>query len=152
MRSTKPLAALFTRVATTDNTLASRSVGPLPQAVANLAGSWEGTLYLTDADIGIRFALVQGGTADDPAAVGQLAFAGGEEAPAAVQLLEASATTYVALVGPYIDPVTAMETVTVLEGRVTGDRLYGTYRARAVSGGHAIEGRFVAVRSQRAAA
>ena len=146
MRSIPPLATPITRAAA-----GRSSVGSVPQVVANLAGLWEGTLFSADADIGIPFSLRHDDTAEG-AAVGQLAFTGRVSGPADDHLLEASATTYVALVGPYYDPAAAEEVVTVLEGRTAGDRLYGTYCARPVSGAHATEGRFVAVRSRRAAA
>lgn len=124
---------------------------PAPQVVANLSGLWKGTLFGAGDDAETPFSLHQERERAEGAVVGQLAFTGSQAAPANVQLLEASATTYVALVGPYYDPKSNAEMVTVLEARTTGDRLYGTYSVRPLSGGRAAQGRFVAVRSARAA-
>jgi hypothetical protein len=124
---------------------------PAPQAVEGLTGTWTGTLVLSGEGTGIPFSLQQGGCAAEGDAAGRLDFTGTAGARVEVQLLEASATTYVALVGPYQDPATNAELVTVLEARRAGDRLYGTYRVRPVDGGRATEGRFEAVRSERAA-
>ena len=124
---------------------------PAPQVMANLSGLWQGTLFRAGDEAETPFSLHQERERTEGAVVGQLAFSGSEAAPANVQLLEASATTYVALVGPYYDPTSNAEMVTVLEARTTGDRLYGTYSVRPVTGGRAAQGRFVAVRSARAA-
>ena len=124
---------------------------PTPQVMDDLSGIWTGTLVLSGENEGTPFSLQQGGCAAEGDAAARLAFTGAGVAPAEVQLLEASATTYVALVGPYQDPATNIELVTVLEARRAGDRLYGTYRVRPVTGGRATEGRFEAVRSGLAA-
>lgn len=122
-----------------------------PQVIEGLSGTWTGTLVGSGEREGTPFSLQQGGCDAGGDATGRLAFPGAEVAPAEVQLLEASATTWVALVGPYQDPATNAELVTVLEARRAGDRLYGTYRVRPVGGGRATEGRFEAVRSELAA-
>ena len=124
---------------------------PAPAVMATLAGLWNGKLFLAGEEEGTPFSLLQDGCASEGEAVGRLAFTGTEATPAEIQLLEASATTYVALVGPYHDPASNAEMLTVLEARRAGNRLYGTYRARPVRGGRATEGRFVAVRSDLAA-
>lgn len=131
-------------------TLPPARIAPAPPVMARLAGVWNGTLYHADAAGGTPFSLLQEDTVDG-AVVGRLAFTGTRMRVADVQLLEASATTYVALVGPYYDPAADAQMVTVLEGRTAGDRLYGTYRVQPVTGGRATEGRFVAMKSQRAA-
>ena len=121
-----------------------------PQVMDDLSGIWTGTLVLSGEREGTPFSLQQGGCAADGDAVGRLDFRDAAGARAEVQLLEASATTYVALVGPYQDPATHTELLTVLEARRAGNRLYGTYRVRPVTGGRATEGRFEAVRSEAA--
>ena len=156
MRSTIPLAHLLSACAAPSRYAAQAAYAArraassrVPQALANLAGIWHGRLLGDGAGGGTPFSLLQG-DADDAGVVAQVAFAGAATAP--VQLLEASATTYVALVGPYRDARSGREVVTVLEGRRVGDRLHGTYRAQPLSGGPATVGRFVAHRSCLAAA
>ena len=123
-----------------------------PPAMRDLSGLWQGTVFREGETSGTPFSLVQDGDDRSPhAVVGRLAFTGAEAAPANVQLLEASATTFVALVGPYRDPASNAEVVTVFEARRAGDRLYGTYRARPTTGGRATDGHFVATRSALAA-
>lgn len=125
-----------------------------PQVMDDLSGIWTGTLVLSGENEGTPFSLQQGECAAQSGMTGRLDFTGTEGAPAEVRLLEASATTYVALVGPYHDPATNVELLTVLEARRAGDRLYGTYRVRPATGGRATtttEGRFEAVRSELAA-
>ena len=120
-----------------------------PQVMDDLSGVWTGTLVLSGENEGTPFSLQQGGCATEGGVTGRLDFTGTQGAPAEVKLLEASATTYVALVGPYQDPATNAELLTVLEARRAGDRMYGTYRVRPVTGGRATEGRFEAIRTER---
>ena len=127
-------------------------VCPAPPVMRGLSGLWQGTVFRAGESAGTPFSLLQ--EADDRSpdgVVGRLAFTGADDAPANVQLLEASATTFVALVGPYRDPASNAEVVTVLEARRAGDRLYGTYRAHPTTGGRVTDGHFVATRTALAA-
>lgn len=152
MRSTVPLSILLSACAAPSRYTAGRvAATAVPRVLEQLAGVWNGRLQGCDSDAGTPFALLQGGTEGSPI-VGQFAFTGSPGRPAPVQLLEASAATYVALVGPYVDPATDAQVVTVIEARMAGDRLHGTYRTQPLSGGPATTGRFVAARSQLAAA
>lgn len=152
MRPTAPFAIqLVDRETTYVRDGGQGAMCPAAQVMASLSGLWSGTLFVTGEDEGTPFSLHQGGCATEGDVVGRLAFTGTQRAPAEVQLLEASATTYVALVGPYHDPASNAQMLTVLEARRTGDRLYGTYRVRPVMGGRTTEGRFVAIRSGLAA-
>jgi len=126
---------------------------PAPQVMSNLSGLWKGTLISAADDAETPFSLHQEKEQTEGAVIGRLAFAGPQPASADVQLLEASATTYVALVGPYYDPASNAEMVTVLEARTNGDRLYGTYSVRpSIGGRRTAQGRFVATRSSSSAA
>jgi hypothetical protein len=151
MRPNVPLAIRLATHAVKIHDGARSAMCPTPQVIDGLSGIWTGTLVLSGEKEGTPFSLQQGGCAVEGDAAGRLDFTDAAGAAAEVQLLEASATTYVALVGPYQDPATNAELVTVLEARRAGDRLYGTYRVRPVTGGRATEGRFEAVRSELAA-
>ena len=52
---------------------------------------------------------------------------------AGVRLLEAGDRAFVALIGPYFDPVEGMMVVTVLEGAFEPGRLSGTFHTRRYS-------------------
>ena len=151
MRPNVPLAIRLATHAVKFRDGGRQAMCPTPQVIDDLSGIWTGTLVLSGEEGGTPFSLQQGGCAAEGDVAGRLDFTGAAGAAAAVQLLEASATTYVALVGPYQDPATNAELVTVLEARRAGDRLYGTYRVRPLTGGRATEGRFEAVRSKLAA-
>lgn len=151
MPPTVPLAIQLTAYAAGQRGAERVDTCPAPQVMRSLSGLWQGTLFRSGEEGKTPFSLLQEGDRARSAVVGRLAFTGTQVAPADVQLLEASATTYVALVGPYYDPTSNAEMVTVLEARRAGDRLYGTYRARPVTGGRSTEGHFVALRSPLAA-
>ena len=151
MQPTVPLAIELATQSVNNRDGGRPAMCSTPQVMNDLSGVWTGTLFLSGEEGGTPFSLQQGGCVAEGDSAGRLAFTGTRVAPAEVQLLEASATTYVALVGPYQDPASNAEMVTVLEARRAGDRLYGTYRVRPVTGGRATEGRFVAVRSGLAA-
>ncbi|HET7458069.1 MAG TPA: hypothetical protein VFJ74_10465 [Gemmatimonadaceae bacterium] len=144
--------------------------------VSSVAGVWDGVLYFDGGESGVAFSLLQNALAPTVAStsrapsssaaardtvVGHVAFAASDDAVAApVHILEASATTYVALVGPYHDAGFDAPVVMVLEGRRSGDRMWGNFRVRPSApnepapdaGGRAIDGCFVAVKAMRAAA
>jgi hypothetical protein len=151
----RPIVPLPIQFATPDATIGDRARSPMcpaPQAIEGLSGVWSGTLFLGGNEEGTPFSLRQGDEQCEGPVVGRLAFTGTKVPPADVQLLEASATTYVALVGPYYDPASNAQMLTLLEARKAGDRLYGTYRVRPVAGGRTREGRFVATKSAALAA
>ena len=151
-----PLSVLrSTFAAPTRELPARRSALAVPQLVASFAGVWEGTLYPDGSDEGAPFSLLHGVALDASrgGVIGHVAFPGRDDSVAAdVRLLEASATTYVALVGPYYDAAVNAQVVTLLEARRVGDRMTGSYRVRPVAGGRCVDGHFVAMRSRRAAA
>lgn len=136
----------------------------VPHAVSGMAGVWDGALYPNDGRAAASFSLLQSVSADAArgagGVIGRVAFPGRDDSVAAdVRLLEASATTYVALVGPYYDAAADAQVMLLLEARRSGDRMWGTYRVRRTteSGGRVadercVDGRFVAVRSRHVAA
>lgn len=168
MRPALPVVLLPTGATTPAHEPARRQPAAYvaPSLALSFAGVWDGALYADESGASVAFSLMQNGagpqprsaSADDGAAqnpiVGRAAFAGRDDAvAAAVRLLEASATTYVALVGPYYDAAADAQVVTLLDGRRSGERMWGTFRTRPVAGGAAaVEGRFVAVKTLRAAA
>lgn len=132
-----------------------RAAVMVPLPLSGFAGVWEGALYRDGSAVGLPFSLLQSVVADASGSggVGHVAFPGRDDSVAAdVTLLEASATTYVALVGPYYDATLDAQVVMLLDARRAGDRMTGTYRVRVVAGGHCVDGHFVAVKSRRAAA
>jgi hypothetical protein len=67
--------------------------------------------------------------------------------PTGVKLLEASQSTFVAMIGPYFDPQENGDVVTVLEGRRVDAKISGKYNTRLVRGYRPLrQGKFVAVR------
>jgi len=132
-----------------------RLAAAVPQVVSGFAGVWNGVLYRDEHEAGVPFSLLQNVVVDarSGGAVGHVAFATNRDSVAAeVRLLEASATTYVALVGPYYDADAGAQVVALLEARRAGDRMWGSYQVRAVEGGYCVGGSFVAVKARRAAA
>ena len=69
--------------------------------------------------------------------------------PTGVKLLEASQSTFVAMVGPYFDPRENGEVVTVFEGRRVDGKISGKFNTRLVRGYRQVRaGKFVAVRAE----
>ena len=136
--------------------LVGRHASNVPLPLSDFAGVWEGALYRDGSAVGLPFSLLQSVVADASrggGGVGRVAFAGRDDSVAAdVTLLAASAATYVALVGPYYDAAFDAQVVMLLDARRSGDRMTGSFRVRVVAGGGCVDGRFVAVKSRRAAA
>jgi hypothetical protein len=100
-----------------------------PSAVAALAGTWRGETI--DAQ-GSReaFTLLRDGSSDASVAGRFLFFATRDVSPTGVKLLEASESSFVALIGPYYDPRENAEVVTVFEGTRKGMGIEGTFYTR----------------------
>ena len=123
------------------------SLARRPNIVRDLAGTWRGQMLATDADVSTPFTLLRD-TSADSAVIGRfLFFSTPQVAPTGVRLLEASYSTFVAMIGPYYDPAERADVVTVLEGRRQDSRLSGTFTTRLVRGMRTVRtGRFVASR------
>ena len=128
------------------------SLARRPNIVRDLSGTWRGQMLATDADVSTPFTLLRD-TSADSAVIGRfLFFSTPQVAPTGVRLLEASYSTFVAMVGPYYDPSERADVVTVLEGRRNEGRLSGTFTTRLVRGMRTVRtGRFVASRQDSAA-
>ena len=123
------------------------SLARRPNIVRDLSGTWRGQMLATDADVSTPFTLLRD-TSADSAVIGRfLFFSTPQVAPTGVRLLEASYSTFVAMIGPYYDPAERADVVTVLEGRRQDSRLSGTFTTRLVRGMRTVRtGRFVASR------
>ena len=131
------------------NVSATPPIRPDSDVAASLEGTWYGTVDANDS-VG-AFSLTQLGSIDGTV-VGRLAFSGSVIAPAEVKLVEATDSSYVALVGPYFDPAAETDVVARIEGRVDGDKLEGTFYAQPVAGGRMTKGKLLAVRAHAPAA
>ena len=150
MRSPFPLALLMSsRAASSFSDLPSRGELPPESPFAPLVGLWKGKLHRGRRGRGLTFMLLQT-LADDGAVIGRLVFPELGVDAAEVKLLESSMTTYVALVGPHRDTQTGAELTTVIDGRKSRNKIWGTYASRAADGQVRHAGRFVAVRCQTA--
>ena len=123
------------------------SNGQKPEIVSELAGMWRGQLLASGADVSTPFLLIRDASAD-AAVVGRFSFFSTRDVPpTGVRLLEASGSTFVALIGPYYDPEEDAEVVTILEGRRVENRITGKFNSRLVRGWRKGKvGRFVAAR------
>ena len=119
---------------------------PDASVASAVAGLWSGTVYESEADPGSPFTLVQVRRADGTLG-GQMAFAGARIPLADVMVIEATADSYVALVGPYRSALASGDVVARIEASRVGDTLTGTLYARSVNGGRAYRGRFTAERT-----
>ena len=137
-----PASYAFTPIPPTRASLARR-----PNIVRDLAGTWRGQMLAAGADISTPFTLLRD-TSADSAVIGRfLFFSTPQVAPTGVRLLEASYSTFVAMIGPYYDPAERADVVTVLECRRQDSRLSGTFTTRLVRGMRTVRtGRFVASR------
>ncbi|MCC6316428.1 MAG: hypothetical protein IT361_01965 [Gemmatimonadaceae bacterium] len=107
----------------------SRSDARRPSALAALAGTWRGNM-VDQAGHRESMTLIRDTTSDAAVAGRFLFFVTRDVAPTGVRLLEASNTSFVAMIGPYFDPRESGDVVTVLEGHRTGDRIEGTFYTR----------------------
>jgi len=112
-----------------------------------LSGLWRGQLMAADDNVSVPFTLIRDASIDASVVGRFLFFSTKDVPPTGVKLLEASQSTFVALVGPYFDPSENGDVVTVFEGRRVDGKIAGKFNTRLVRGYRQIrEGRFVAVR------
>ena len=118
-----------------------------PPIMSALSGLWRGHLMAADDNVSVPFTLIRDASIDASVVGRFLFFATKDVPPTGVKLLEASQSTFVALVGPYFDPNENGEVVTVFEGRREDGKISGKFNTRLVRGYRQIrEGKFVAVR------
>jgi hypothetical protein len=120
-----------------------------PPIMSALSGLWRGHLMAAGGDVSVPFTLIRDASVD-AAVVGRfLFFMTKDVSPTGVKLLEASQSTFVALIGPYFDPRESAEVVTVFEGRRVDDKIWGKFNTRLVRGYRQVSaGKFVAVRAE----
>ena len=120
---------------------------PRPPIMSALSGLWRGHLMAADDNVSVPFTLIRDASIDASVVGRFLFFTTKDVPPTGVKLLEASQSTFVALVGPYFDPNENGEVVTVFEGRRVDGKISGKFNTRLVRGYRQIrEGKFVAVR------
>ena len=137
------------------NSSSSFAFTPIPPARGNsrppimsaLSGLWRGHLMAADDNVSVPFTLIRDASIDASVVGRFLFFTTKDVPPTGVKLLEASQSTFVALVGPYFDPNENGVVVTVFEGRRDDGKISGKFNTRLVRGYRQVrEGRFVAVR------
>jgi len=122
-----------------------------PPIMSALSGLWRGHLMAADDDVSIPFTLIRDASVDASVVGRFLFFTTKDVPPTGVKLLEASQSTFVAMVGPYFDPRENAEVVTVFEGRRVESKIAGKFNTKLVRGyQHVRAGRFVAVRAESA--
>jgi hypothetical protein len=120
-----------------------------PPIMSALAGVWRGHLMAADDDVSIPFTLIRDASVDASVVGRFLFFMTKDVPPTGVKLLEASQSTFVAMVGPYFDPRENADVVTVFEGRRVDNKISGKFNTRLVRGYRQVRaGRFVAVRAE----
>ena len=120
-----------------------------PPIMSALAGIWRGHLMATDGDVSTPFTLIRDASVDASVVGRFLFFMTKDVPPTGVKLLEASYSTFVAMVGPYFDPQENAEVITVLEGRRVDNKISGKFNTKLVRGYRQVRaGRFVAVRAE----
>ena len=123
-----------------------------PPIMAALSGFWRGQLMASGDDVSTPFTLIRDASIDASVVGRFLFFMTKDVPPTGVKLLEASYSTFVAMVGPYFDPKENAEVVTVLEGRRVDNRIAGKFNTKLVRGYRQVRaGKFVAVRSEHGA-
>ena len=121
-----------------------------PAAISGLAGTWRGETVDEQGNTEV-FTLLRDGSSDAMVAGRFLFFATRHIAPTGVRLLEASARSFVALVGPYYDPQLNAELMTVFEGVRRGDTVEGWFYSRMKGWREPVRsGRFKACRADTA--
>ena len=122
-----------------------------PAIMSEMAGLWRGQFMDAESNVSTPFTLIRDASVDASVAGRFLFFMSRDVPPTGVKLLEASQTTFVALIGPYYDPTENADVVTLLEGRRDGERLLGKFNTRLVRGWRRTRnGRFAALRSEQA--
>ena len=103
----------------------------------------------TDDDVSVPFTLIRDASVDASVVGRFLFFMTKDVPPTGVKLLEASQSTFVAMVGPYFDPRENGDVVTVFEGRRDEGKISGKFNTRLVRGYRPVRaGKFVAVRTE----
>lgn len=119
-----------------------------PPIMSALSGVWRGHLMAANESVSVPFTLIRDASVDASVVGRFLFFMTKDVPPTGVKLLEASQSTFVAMVGPYFDPLENADVVTVFEGRRIDDKISGKFNTRLVRGYRQIRtGRFVAVRA-----
>ena len=132
----------FTPLPPSRNDLAKR-----PDSVAGLAGTWRGQLF-DAAGVSQPFMLLRDSSPDSSFSGRILFFATSGIAPTGVRLLEAAGRTFVALIGPYYDPIQDADVVTVFEGTRDESSISGSFYTRSASWHDVVRsGTFLASRS-----
>jgi hypothetical protein len=123
-----------------------------PPIMSALSGIWRGQLMATDEDVSVPFTLIRDASVDASVVGRFLFFMTKDIAPTGVKLLEASQSTFVAMVGPYFDPHENADVVTVFEGRRVDAKISGKFNTKLVRGYRQVRaGRFVAIRVEAGA-
>ena len=123
-----------------------------PPIMSALSGMWRGQLMATDDDVSMPFTLIRDASVDASVVGRFLFFMTKDVPPTGVKLLEASQSTFVALIGPYFDPRENADVVTVFEGRREDNKIAGKFNTRLVRGYRQVRlGKFVAVRAESSA-
>lgn len=120
-----------------------------PPIMSALSGVWRGHLMAADEDVSVPFTLIRDASVNASVVGRFLFFMTKDIPPTGVKLLEASQSTFVAMVGPYFDPTENAEVVTVFEGRREDSTISGKFNTRLVRGYRQIRiGKFAAVRAE----
>ncbi|HEY5546155.1 MAG TPA: hypothetical protein VIK50_08875 [Gemmatimonadaceae bacterium] len=129
-------------------TPAQRAETTRQDVVAALHGSWRGRLTDTRGEAG-SFNLEHEGV--DHRVAGQVSlFTTPTGIAAGMRLLEAGERAFVALIGPYFDPIEGAMVVTVLEGTCEPGRLSGAFHTRRHSWRDTLRsGQFTATRVEQ---
>lgn len=133
---------------------ATAPIQPHPAVATAISGVWKGEVAL-GGEGALPVTLVQG-AALDGTVTGRLAFVSTPTAPAEVKLLEATDSSYAAIIGPYYDAETNTDMIARIDARLRGGALEGTLTARRLDGGRVeraklemrkVEGTTIAARS-----
>jgi hypothetical protein len=120
-----------------------------PPIMSALSGFWRGQLMAADEDVSVPFTLIRDASVDASVVGRFLFFMTKDVPPTGVKLLEASQSTFVAMVGPYFDPRENGDVVTVFEGRRVEGKISGKFNTRLVRGYRQVRaGKFVALRAE----
>jgi len=120
-----------------------------PPIMSALSGLWRGHLMAADEDVSVPFTLIRDASVDASVVGRFLFFSTKDVPPTGVKLLEASQSTFVAMIGPYFDPRENAEVVTVFEGRRVDGKISGKFNTRLVRGYRPLRaGKFVAMRAE----
>ena len=106
-----------------------------------------------DDDVSVPFTLIRDASVDASVVGRFLFFMTKDVPPTGVKLLEASQSTFVAMVGPYFDPRENADVVTVFEGRRVDSKISGKFNTKLVRSYRQVRaGRFVALRVESGSA